>query len=63
MHELLAMSLTLMADTSSATSVIHAYVVPLLRTLCTLASVACVVFLIHGGFVYMTSAGKPERLD
>ena len=63
MHELFAMPLTFMADASSATSVIHAYVVPLLRTLCTLATVACVVFLIHGGFVYMTSAGKPERLD
>lgn len=63
MHELLTMPLTLMADTSSATSVIHAYVVPLLRTLCILASAVCVVFLIQGGFVYMTSAGKPERLD
>lgn len=63
MHELFAMPLSLMADTSSAVSVIHAYVVPLLRTLCVLASAACVVFLIHGGFVYMTSAGKPERLD
>jgi len=63
MHELLAMPLMHMADASSATSVIHAYVVPLLRTLCTLGSVACVVFLIHGGFIYMTSAGKPERLD
>lgn len=63
MHDLLAMPFTFMADASSATNVIHAYVVPLLRTLCTLASVACVVFLIHGGFIYMTSAGKPERLD
>lgn len=63
MHGLLAMPFTLMADASSATSVIHAYVVPLLRTLCALASAACVIFLIHGGFVYMTSAGKPERLD
>src|SRR5579859_1802767 len=63
MHGLLAMPLTFMADATSATSVIHAYVVPLLRTLCTLASVACVIFLIHGGFVYMTSANKPERLD
>ena len=63
MHDLLAMPFTFMADASSATNVIHAYVVPLLRTLCTLASVACVIFLIHGGFVYMTSAGKPERLD
>lgn len=63
MHVLPAMPLTFMADASAATNVIHAYVVPLLRTLCILASAACVVFLIHGGFVYMTSAGKPERLD
>lgn len=51
MHELLATQLTFVADAPSATSVIHAYVVPLLRTLCALASAACVVFLIHGGFV------------
>lgn len=63
MHEFLAMPFTFMADVSSATNVVHAYVVPLLRTLCALASVACVVFLIQGGFAYMTSAGKPERLD
>lgn len=63
MHELFAMPLTFMADASSATNVVHAYVVPLLRTLCTLGTVASVVFLIHGGFVYMTSAGKPERLE
>jgi len=63
MHELLTMPLTFMADSSSAANVVHAYVVPLLRTLCALASTACVVFLIHGGFAYMTSAGKPERLD
>lgn len=63
MHELLATPFMFMADASSATSTIHAYVVPLLRTLCVLASAACVIFLVHGGFAYMTSAGKPERLD
>lgn len=64
MHDgLLAMPLTIIADASSATNIVHAYVVPLLHTLFALGTAASVVFLIHGGFVYMTSAGKPERLD
>lgn len=63
MHGLLAMHLTLMADSSSAASVMHSYIAPIIRTLCVVASLVCVFFLVNGGYSYMTSAGKPEQLD
>lgn len=63
MRSLLAMPLTLMADSSSASSVMHAYVAPVIRTLCVVASLVCVFFLVNGGYHYMTSSGKPEQLD
>lgn len=63
MHELLAMPMMLMADSSAATSVMHAYIVPVMRTLCIVASLACAFFIATGGYAYMTSAGKPEQLD
>lgn len=55
--------LTYMADASSASSVMHAYITPVMRTLCVLASLVCVFFLINGGIHYMASAGKPDNLE
>ncbi|MEO6760806.1 MAG: hypothetical protein ABI220_00300 [Candidatus Saccharimonadales bacterium] len=55
--------LTTLADVSAAASVMHQYVAPIMRTLCTVASLACVFFLVNGGIHYMTSSGKPENLD
>ncbi len=63
MHGLAAMSLSLMADTSSASSVMHSYVTPIMRTLCAIASVVCVFFIVNGGIAYITSSGKPENLE
>ncbi|HSX05430.1 MAG TPA: hypothetical protein VLF69_03110 [Candidatus Saccharimonadales bacterium] len=63
MHGLLATTLTFMADASSASNVIHAYVSPVIRTLCAVASVVCVFFLVNGGYLYMTSSGNPEKLE
>ncbi len=60
---MIAPTIQLMADATSAASVMHAYVAPVVLTLCTLASLVCVFFLISGGIAYMTSAGKPENLD
>lgn len=60
---LLSMHLTVMADASAAVSVMESYVTPVVRTLSVLASLACVFFLINGGFNYMTSSGKPENLE
>jgi hypothetical protein len=56
------MSLSLLADTSGAITVMREYVRPTLQVLAGLASIACVFFLVHGGFVYMTSSGNPEAL-
>jgi hypothetical protein len=39
------------------------FVTPSIATLCALASLACVFFLVHGGVMYMSSSGNPERLD
>lgn len=63
MTGLAAMPLTLMADASSASSVMHSFVAPIISTLCIVASLVCIFFLINGGYAYMTSAGKPEQLD
>ena len=59
----LAMPVSLMADTSSAASVMQSYVSPAIDTLCVVGSVACVFFLVNGGVNYMTSAGKPDKLE
>lgn len=63
LHRLIAMPLALMADTTSAVTVMHSFVTPLVRTMCAVASVAAVVFLVHGGVQYMTASGKPENLE
>ncbi|HUB92967.1 MAG TPA: pilin [Verrucomicrobiae bacterium] len=63
MHSLFAMPVTLMADTSSAASVMQSYVSPAINTLCIVGSVACVFFLVNGGINYMTSSGKPDKLE
>lgn len=52
-----------MADSSGAVTAMRDYVAPTIRTLAALASIACVFFLINGGYLYMTSAGKPDTLD
>jgi hypothetical protein len=59
---LASMSLTLMADTSGAISVMRGYVNPTIQILASLASIACVFFLINGGYQYMTSTGNPETV-
>lgn len=53
----------LLADASAAAGIMQAYLAPVIRTLCVIASLACVFFLVSGGYAYMTSAGKPEQLD
>ncbi len=52
-----------MADATAAANVMRAYVTPVVRTMCVLASLVCVAFLVNGGFHYMTSSGNPEKLD
>lgn len=63
MTDTLAMSLTLMADSSGAVSAMRDYVAPTIRTLAALAGVVCTFFIINAGYLYMTSSGKPEQMD
>ncbi len=39
------------------------FVAPVVRTVCILASLACVFFLVNGGIHYMTSSGDPLKLE
>lgn len=52
-----------LADASVASHAMHNVIAPVMITLCALASLASVFFLVHGGIMYMTSSGNPERLD
>lgn len=55
--------LSLLADTSGAISVMRDYIAPTVQILVGLASIACVFFLVHGGYLYITSRGNPESLE
>lgn len=55
--------LTFLADATSASNVMRSYVRPTVTTLCVLASLACVFFLVNGGIQYMSSAGNPDKLE
>lgn len=63
MVDALNTSLSLLADTSGATTVMRNYVGPMVQVLAGLASIACVFFLINGGYQYITSTGNPEALE
>lgn len=52
-----------LADTSSVTNAMQGVVSPLVTAMVAVASVACVFFLVNGGFHYITSSGQPERLE
>lgn len=60
---MLAMSITLMANATSAANVMHAFVSPVVATLCAVGGLASVFFLVNGGIAYITSSGKPDNLD
>jgi hypothetical protein len=60
---MIAPTILTLADASSAASVMRSFVAPVVRTLCGVASLVCVFFLVNGGFHYMTSSGKPDRLE
>lgn len=57
------MGLSLFADTSSAITAMREYVMPVVQMLAGLASVACVFFIVHAGYLYITSSGKPEQME
>jgi hypothetical protein len=41
----------------------HNYVTPTMQTLTAIAGVASVFFIIYGGILYMTSTGRPDKLE
>lgn len=57
------LTLKLFADASAASSAMHAFLQPVITTLCVIASLACTFFLVTGGIEYMASKGKPENLE
>lgn len=59
---LLALTFSVMADSSGAVSMMRAYAEPTMHMLTALASLACIFFLMYGGYLYMTSGGKPDSL-
>lgn len=63
MLHLLPHGLTIMADTAGAISTVRDYVLPTIRILTGLASLAATLFLTYGGYLYITSRGNPEVLE
>lgn len=63
MSDLLLPGLGLFADTSGAIGVVKDYVLPTIQVLSGLASIAFVFFVVNGGYLYMTSSGKPDRME
>lgn len=51
------------ADASAASEVLKSSTSPLFNTMVAIAGIACVLFIVFGGYYYMTSAGNPERLE
>jgi hypothetical protein len=52
-----------LADASSAADVMRSFVTPVVHSMCVVASLVCVFFLVNGGLQYITSSGKPEKLE
>jgi len=59
---LLTPTIQIVADTTTAASIMRSYIAPIVQGMCALASLACVFFLINGGIQYTASNGKPERM-
>ena len=63
MPHCLVMNLSFITATVSAQGAMANFIAPVLSTMCIIASLVCVFFLLNGGIGYMTSSGKPEKLD
>ncbi|HUD06951.1 MAG TPA: hypothetical protein VMR34_03630 [Candidatus Saccharimonadales bacterium] len=55
--------LTKMADVSAAGTAMKSFVAPVVLVLGGIAGLVATFFLINGGIAYMTSSGKPDKLD
>ncbi len=63
MLNIFTMSLGLMADSSGAIFAMRDYVAPTMQGFTALAAIASTFFLVHGGILYMTSRGSPDKLE
>lgn len=60
---MLPASMTFFADASGAVTAMREYVWPTMKVLASLAAIASVFFIVNAGYLYMTSSGKPEKLE
>lgn len=58
-----ALMLSRVADVSAANNAMKSFVQPVMTALVVLGSLAATFFLVMGGFHYITSSGKPDKLD
>lgn len=56
-------NLSLFADAQAASDTLKSSISPLFSTMITVAAVLCILFVVFGGYYYMTSAGNPEKLE
>jgi hypothetical protein len=63
MFGIIGIQLTTLADTSAVSHAMQSVVNPLVATIASIASLACVFFLVVGGIHYTTSAGRPDKLE
>lgn len=59
----LAVMLSNFGDVSTAGQVMRQFVAPVFAVLAALAGLACTFFLVNGGIAYMTSTGRPDKLE
>ena len=50
-------------DVSAVTSTLNNYITPIIASLAGLATLVATGFLIVGGIAYMTSSGRPDKLE
>ncbi len=63
MSDILLIHLSFFADASSAVSVVRDWVTPTVRLFAALAGIVCTFFIVNSGYMYMTSAGRPEQME
>ncbi len=56
-------SLTLFANATAASNAMRSFLDPVIATLCVIATLVAMFFLVTGGIEYMSSRGKPENLE
>ena len=56
-------NLVFFADTAGSIKTVRDYVLPTANILSGIASLACAFFLAHAGYIYITSSGKPDRME